>query len=358
MKKTQSILSLLCFVLIVFSQLALAQFSNNFSTNQIEEITKEAIQSQFQARKLSLEWNRNSISEAIEIYTTTAETWKKLNNISNAVACLRETARFWLVLGDKQKSEQSLLSALRILPKNEFNDEKAKVYSQLSLLFLEKGQISKSQSFFEKAQNFAQKTNSPSAKAIALYSAGEFYYYRDDLINSRNYYQKALEQWQIAKDYQGEARTLLDLGYLFHLQGEFEQSLIYLNNALMKWKVASDLRGEAFTLKALGTLFKVTNEHQKALEFFPQAEQFFPNDMDFGEKASLYNWIGSVYEEYKDWNLSLNYRNKALHLFEKENHIYGQLATLPSLVRLSHFSGNDKIALEYLEKAENLARIL
>ncbi len=86
MKKTQtqSILSLLCFVFIVSSQSASAQSPNNFSTNRIEEITKEAIQSQSQARKLSLEWNRNSISAAIEIYTKTAETWKKLNNISRS----------------------------------------------------------------------------------------------------------------------------------------------------------------------------------------------------------------------------------------------------------------------------------
>ena len=328
---------------------------SNFSKIRKEEINQEAFQLQSKAKKLGLKWNSDSISEAIRIYSKTLEMWKEIKDVSNTVICLRELAQLWLSIGDRKKSEQYLLSALKILPENELFDEKTKVFSQLSLLALETGQISKSYSFIIKAQNFAKKTNNPSAKAAAFSSAGEYYYYRDDLDNSRDFYQKALKQWQIANDSSGEAQTLLDLGYLFHLQGNYEQSLVYLNNALLKSKETFNLKNEALTLKALGTLFKVMGEYQESLESFKKAEKLFPQDLDLSERASLYNWVGSTFAEYMEWELSLNYRKKAFQLFERENHIYGQLATLPSLAKLSHLTQNDEIALSYLEQAENLA---
>ncbi len=100
------------------------------------------------------------------------------------------------------------------------------------------------------------------------------------------------------------------------------------------------------------------NEKQKALATLLKAEPLFPEDVDFAEKASLFNSIGHIYEDYEEWQLSLNYREKAFNLYKKENHLYGQLATLPSLGKLSYSNGDILSAVKYFEEGEALAKQL
>ena len=53
----------------------------------------------------------------------------------------------------------------------------------------------------------AQKSGDPSALAAAQFSAGDFYYFRNEVQNSMEAYKKSIELWQQAGDLQGEAKS-------------------------------------------------------------------------------------------------------------------------------------------------------
>ena len=353
LKLPQRLLLFLSFT--IFVQIVFCESLKNSNKSQIDKLELSAQQLESESQTLGLQWNRNLISQAIETYIETSEKWKKLKNKNKAASCLREAGRLWIILGKKQKAKQLFYQALKIIDNTEFFDEKAKLFSDLSLLFLDEGQMNNSRSFFKNALILAQKANSPSAQAMALFSAGEFYYFRNDIDKSLNSYKQSIEFWQIDGNLRGEAKSIISLGYLHLIKSEYNLALNALNTALTKYQEAQDLRGQALTLKAIGTIFNHMNENQKALEYFQKAEQIFPEDIDYTEKASLYNWFGKAFEDYGEWHLSFSYRKKALELFEKDNHLYGQLATLPSLGKLSHLIGNNASAINYLNQAQQLA---
>lgn len=310
------------------------------------------------ARLLSLSWDRDSITQSIELYVEASQRWKSLNNLDNEAVCLIQAGRQSVILGDKKQAEQFFLKALQSSKDSSNLTFQSQIYSELSLLALDRGEMPRSQSYFEKALFIGRKSADFSALANSYYSAGEFYYFRDQVNDALTNYKKSLELWQLAKDPAGEAKTLLSLGYLYLLQSNFYLSLESMNLALAKFRETRNVRGEAFTLKAIGSLYKRTNEYRKAVDALQEAERLFPADLDFNEKATLYNWFGSLYEEYADWKLSISYREKALNLFIKDNYAYGQMATLSSLGRLNNLDGDHAAALKYLEQADLFAKKL
>ncbi|HEX8736860.1 MAG TPA: CHAT domain-containing protein [Pyrinomonadaceae bacterium] len=307
------------------------------------------------ARKLRLEWNRNSLEASRSIYLKNAGEWRKLKRKEKELSCLREAANISLMLGDKLQATAFLNQALKAVTNNQNNDEKAKILSELSLIALENGQINQSQIYFEKAISAARESGSDAALAQALFSAGDFFYFRDDLIKSLNSYKQSIEYWKKTGDLIGEGKALLSLGYLLVKQNDYNSGLETFKSALSTFRQINDKRGEAFSYTSIGATLMLMNEKQNALEHYKKAEKLFHDDLDFTEKAALSNDIGAIYGEYGDWKLSLNYRKTAFRLFQKIDNLYGQLHTLPSLGNLSSYLHEDADALDYFRQAEALA---
>jgi CHAT domain-containing protein len=347
----KSFLLPICVICLIFVETVYFQSSNSIS--RLADPPTET-----DAQKLSRQWNRNLITRAIEIYRRDAASFEKTGSPDKAAASLREAGQLWLILGNKEKGKQLFKSALAILKSRTNSAERSKIYSELSLLDLNEGNLTESRNLFEKAILFAKNSNDNAALAAAFYSAGEYFYFRNETAVSLDYYRQSVERWRLAGNPQGEGKTLLSFGYLYLMKSEFDLGLDTFNAALSRFQEADDLRGQALTYKGMGTIFNHLNENQKALESFQKAESLFPEDIDYTERAMLYNWFGKVFEDYGNWRLSLSYREKAFNLFEKDGHLYGQLATLPSLGKLNSMVGDDESALNYLFKAEKLARRL
>ncbi len=355
-KSIQISISLFC---LIFARTAFQQSAGKPENEPTVDPTFDsAAENEAKARQLSLQWNREAISQAIGIYEKEAEKPAKTPEAEKSAAYLREAGRLWIILGDKEKAKQHFNAALLRLKNQKSPVEESKINSELSLIHLNEGDLENSRRFFEKAVALSEKAGDPVAQAAALYAAGEYYYFRNETTVSENYYRLSIEKWRAAGNPQGEGKSLLSLGYLYLIKSEFDKSSESFDRALSNFEAAADDRGKALSYKAIGCNFNYLNENQKALESLKKAESLFPTDMDFTEKAMLYNWFGKAFEDYGDWRLSLNYRLKAFDLFEKDKHLYGQLATLPSLGKLSFLLNDDASAFDYLFRAEKLARRL
>jgi len=350
----KTLLNISIIIVVVFN-LCLPAFS--IETVQINnpDAEQKAADLESAAQKSGLQWNRAAAQDAIKSYTNAAEIWIKLNKKNKAAVCFRNAGNLSIILGFRENASKFFNKAISLLEDTDFSDEKSRNYSELSVLELHSGQIEKSENYFKKALLFAEKAKSQSAKASALFSAAEYYYARNNLTHSLDSYKNAIELWKEVKDVKQEANTLLNLAYLYLKQNEYSTGFDALNSALAKWQEVGDLRGQAFTYKAIGRFYNEINEKQKALDSFQKAEKLFADDLDYAEKASLFNGIAIVYESFGEWKLAMNYRIRAFELFQKEDHLYGQLATLPDLAQLSYLTEDFSSSENYLLKGEKLA---
>ena len=308
------------------------------------------------AKEFYRQWNRSSVQKAAETYIKAFKGWKQLEKFDKALPCLREAGRLNIILGERQTALTLYQQGLAIADKNYLNDEKANFLSALSLWAFDVGRIDESRHYFEQSLALATNSENPSVKAFALFSAGEFYNYRKELNIALNYFQQSADLWRKANDPAGEANTLLEIGYIqLDEQLDFDKAIITFNNALLKWQELDDKGGQAIVEIALGSAYSVKNEKQKAIEVYQNAEKLFPPDLDYFNQATLYNAIGAIYSDFGLWQISLSYREKALHNYEQVSHLYGQMYTLSSLAVLSNLTGNEQASLKYFNLAQSLA---
>ena len=278
--KSAAIICLIC-CSHIFSQKVITA---DQSTNNTDEY---AAQMEVTARRTSLEWKRHSINKAVQLYSKSSDHWKSRKNHKRYAFCLRKIGQLKIILGEQELAITFLQRALAISNLHNISDEKVKTQSILSLLDSDNGKINESQKKLEIAVKIANRIKDSSSQAFALSYTGEFYLYRKDPAEAIKFFEQSLEKWQKSNEPEGEANTLLLLGYAFIEQENFSDGLKYLEKSLSKWREVQSPRGQALTHIAFGLAYLMTNEKQKALDSYKTAEQIFPEDLDFFDKAIL-----------------------------------------------------------------------
>ncbi len=340
----------LIFLLISF--LALANFTRAKSS------LESAIELEENARLSGLNWRKESIQQSVILLLKAVEIWRKLGNKSKTSDCLRKIGQYKLILGEKDSAKTFFLVGLSEIENTNLAAEKTKLLSELSLYYLYDGNTDQSLKTYKNALELSEKSNDLIAKAEANFCGGEYFYATNNLPKSTSSLEQAVYFFKQANDFQGEARSKLSLGYTYLKDNIFDSAMLSFKESQLISLRISDVRGNAFALKAIGRTFTSFSENRKAFEALKQAEIIFPDDLDFVEKAALLNAISQTYELFGEYNLTLSYRKKALELFIKENHSYGQLGTIFDIVELAAITRDFESCDEYLIKGENLAKIL
>lgn len=331
---------------------------NLIQAQSSESPEQTAINLEAQARKAFREWNGDSIRQSVNLYDQAAEIWEKLNNKEKAAECFRQIAQAENLLGNNQQSFAALEKALEFDSSGESIDGKIKTFSLLSKLYLKIGNKMKSENFFKEALLLSDQTENLISKATVSGSAAEYYYFERDFSNASQFYHQALKFWGQTDDAGGYAQASVDYGYFLMGINDPLEALNSLSLAQTKFQEINDRRGLSITGIALGNIYSSIDEKQSALEAYQLAEMGFPEDMDFIEKARLHNGMGHIYEDFQEWDLSTEQRKEALRLFKIENYPQGQMATLPSLVKLSYLTGNEPAALNYYSELQSISEKL
>lgn len=325
---------------------------------QPESPEQTAANLEVQAGKAFREWNGNSIRQSVNLYSRAAEIWEKLNNKEKASDCFRQIAQSENLLGNNQQAFAALEKALEFDQSGENVDGKIKSSSLLSKLYLKIGNKMKSEDFFKESLLLSEQTDNLISRAMASGSAAEYYYFERDFSNASQFYHQALNFWAQTDDMDGYAQALVDYGYFLMGINDPLEALTFLYLAQGKFLEIGNRRGLSVTRIALGNVYSSIDEKQSALEAYQLAEADFPEDMDFIEKARLYNGIGHIYEDFQEWDLSAEQRKEALRLFKRENYLQGQMATLPSLVKLSYLIGSEPDAVNYYSELQSISEKL
>ncbi len=337
---------LICLLFSFFTKGVLTQ--NSLSAQSAAEI-------QSQAKFLSKQWNGEAIRRSIDLFIKAADHWEKLGNRKKAAQCLRDSAELGLLISDYEMVFALLEKALQIDVKTADIEGKSLTLSILSRASNQKGDVKKSEYYYKQALDSAKLTASDEVRANALFSAAEYNSAYGKLNETIKLYEEALAFAEKTGNKDLIARILINIGYSYARQDNPVYGLQKVKESLAKWQEIDEKRGQALANFGIGFLYTLMDEKQNALDFYRKSEAMFPDDIDWLEKAKLFNGIATIYESYDELKLGESYRQKALELYEKAKYPYGQLPTLISLARLSNLKG-DKVSGQILfEKALTLA---
>ncbi|MEO7660629.1 MAG: tetratricopeptide repeat protein, partial [Pyrinomonadaceae bacterium] len=250
---------------------------------------------------------------------------------------------------------ERLTFGLKDLTSKEFIPDRARSVSLLALIHLGTDQTILGEKLVYEATKLAALTSDRDAKAYASASAARLYEIKRDFPQSLSSYKSAVDLWGTVGDANSKAYALWEMSYVLLSAGEPLQGLNNIDIAQVEFNRVGDRRGLSLSFIAKGHLHSAIGEKQKALEFYKNASDLFPQDLDLHERASLENGFGYVFEEFTEWKLSLTHRKKAIELFEQQNQLFGKLSTLPSLVKLSFEVGDQVGAFEYMAQTEELS---
>ena len=278
--------------------------------------------------------------------------WKKLGELKKASVSLRKAAKIAKILIRNNVAENLFLQSLEISKEPKMIDERINSLCELSLLYMEEGNLNKAESIFLKASKLTEVDGINFDKGLFWFTSAEFEYAKRNIKKSIEFYTKSIESVSGPDNLSEKASYLRFLGEAYLFEEDYKQATPCLEEAIAIARAIGDKRGQALSQIVLAYTLSQLNDKQSELNLYNQAENLFPNDIDFVEKARLMNAIGNIFKDFGEFQLSIDYRNKALELFDKANYAYGKTATLSSLGMLHISVGEFDKARLYLLQSE------
>lgn len=298
-------------------------------------------------------WTKKAVRDAIEFNLRTGEQLKKVADYSSAARCLRQTARFQLIISERSAAITNLKRALDLngsIPPFDV----VKNLTLYSKVLIEGGKASEAETYIKQAQQIVSRLDVPGAKAYVLRGDGELKEDRGDYAEAETDLLSAVEIFRGVRDKLQLARTLVTLSGVRISLGKAINGLADAKEAKLLFLDVGDERGAIFSQLLVGHHLSSLGKKQEALDEYLDAEKRFPEDVDRIEKARLANGIGFVYQGLGDLNHALEKRKEAFLLFELEQYWYAAAVTLAPLIDLSFRMGDDTAAFEYLKRSEDL----
>ena len=334
--------------------------------NQVVELKKKGIsltikssyRLESEIKKLGTQWNSKSAKLSTAMLLELSKRSLKNNEFDSACEYLNNAAKMEIQLGNYEKAIEHLNKAVKTARENNYLKGKIESLSHLSMALFRRGKKLQSSEYIKQSLHLINSTDDFVSKAITLFVAAEIAYYEYKYDESIELNKRALDFWQKAGNINEQANTHLALGYNYLSKFDYLKSIREIELALEKWILVKNLRGQAIANIAKGGVYTLINKKQNALNAYLQAESIFPDEIDFFEKATLFNGLSTIYEDYGDWKTSLKYRQKAIGLFKRDKNPLGILATLPGLIKLNSLINDEEAMFDYYEQTLLLSKEL
>ncbi len=201
-----------------------------------------------------------------------------------------------------------------------------------------------------------------------LLQSGERRLYANLLLQMGKTYEQ-LHQWDRALELQGEALRLFEalgdgwgstiswgaLGAVHYGVGHLEQALACTQHALARAH-ALNARAEIMNYTAeVGRIYWRTRRHTEALDHLQQAV-LLAVELGLGHRVSDYHrLIGQIYKDLRHFEQALTHLEQAVQLAQKANTPGEQIGALVTLSALAEAEGNPQVALDYSQRALQVA---
>ncbi|MCK5822440.1 MAG: tetratricopeptide repeat protein, partial [Bacteroidales bacterium] len=258
-------------------------------------------------------------------------------------------------------NEQSAIDSLNIKLKTSKEQEKAKIYNNLSDLFLYIS-VDSSLEKANKAKIFAEKTQNNFELANALYNIGICFYFKGELNSTLEYCKKAHKIFKEINKTEETANSLTMIGIVYYYQGNYYKTIESYQEALKIYEQEKNKKQIASLYNNIGNVYfdwaemfseyekcidKTSQNYKKSLEYFNKSLDIYLETKNEKGQASLYNNIANIYKATENYNEALDYYNKSIAIKKKFNDSKSIAISLSNIGSIYSIKKETKKALDY-----------
>ncbi len=169
-----------------------------------------------------------------------------------------------------------------------------------------------------------------------------------------DYFKKSLHEKMKKTNKSDIANSMANIANVFAKKGAYSQALAYYKGALKLFKDENCKHNISYVYINLAEIYQQKKEYSRSIRYLLQSLEVNQEMDNVKNLLHTYNTLGRTYYEIQDYRSAENCYNiilKSLDQFQDKK-IY--LSFLYNYACLQIATGNTKIALEYLEKYDNL----
>src|SRR6188472_3003655 len=245
----------------------------------------------------------------------------RINDVDNAVLCYTNLGAAHNMINEQEKSISYLLKASEAYKSNNNKIGQAKVYNNLSSVYLSVGQYNKAIEYGNRALNILEQMpdteSKKSSQSVSYSNLGLCFHFLGNYHEALKYHYRSLKiDLDSAKD-DGIAFSYVNLGVEYNSVGEFKKALDYFDKALnlIEKNGNDELELKCHANKA--NVFFIYGDYNKVIELNSRA---LPITTKIGNKeaeASCYVNIGNAFRIVGSYMTALSNFKKALPITTK-----------------------------------------
>lgn len=227
--------------------------------------------------------------------------------------------------GQKSESIPHFKEAIAI--RSEFSGEHdrklADAYNKLGVSYYMTGELDKALDAYYKGLDISNHVNiEPIVIAEICNNIGIVLKLKGDLVEALKYYHHSVElkEQALSPDDPQLARTYNNLGNLHRVMGQSEMAMVYYEKAEAIFKAKFGPRypmvGKIYA--NMGIIYTINGDYGRAMQYLNYAMNILEGDESSADEiASVYNNLGNVHYELKNYDQALYYYSRSVDLREQ-----------------------------------------
>lgn len=312
----------------------------------------------------SMERDEKTISYQLKV----KELAEKLNYQKGIAQSLNNIGIIYKYLGKGKEALESHYQALKI--RKDLGDKKdiSSSYNNIGNAYDLLGDKKQAIEFHIKAFKLREELNDSSAMARSLSNIGSAYLDVPDYYKAINYGFKAVKLYEALGEISvNHADVLNNIGIAYDRLNELDKALPYYQKALEIQKDLGNKEGVARILNNIAVIYhkqgqdtlndKATRETKLrfAIENYYKILDILLNEKDNHMTGLVYNNIGNIYWELKDFSSAIKALNKSLDIYKAIDNKNGIISTLNSLAIHLRLQKKYNESIKYAHQALSIA---
>ncbi len=213
------------------------------------------------------------------------------------------------------------------------------------------GDLTQAISLTEKSLKLFEKIDHSYGKAKVFTNIALMYGTKGELDLALGFFQKSLNLWEEIGNKRNFAKNLMNVGNVYTDKGELDQALNYFTLCLEACKEINDKHILANSLGSIGINHAMKGELDQALGYFKQSLKICEQLQDKQILAKNLGSIGIVHHSKGELNQALDYYQKSLEMNREIENIDGMVIFLGNIGEILRLKGELDEALSYYQES-------
>ena len=299
---------------------------------------------------------KGDLDQALRLIRATLTYAERLGDPAALARAVHNSAMIYFNLGDFEPALVGYQRSLVLMESLKNQRGISNSLSGIGLIYRTLGDFDEAMKFYKRGLAAAEAAQDKAVIGNTLNLMGVTYRLQGNRRLALEYFQKALALFKETNYQTGVIGVLNNIGNVYLQQSQFDLAQDSFTKSLELATSAKYRPQVSLALNNIGRVHHIRGDRAKALEYYQQSLALREELGDkTGATRTLIN-LAELYKDLKDYDRSEEYYKKSLERLESSGNKADLPVTISGLGQLQLLRGNPKSALEWLNRATELAR--